>query len=140
MLLLNGRYDIIQGRAAIDNFVAGMDGDRARRRKWVGLAAELDAEVKIVKVQVQKRGEGMMYTGILEVWMMDDGLMVLPTFHFYPHASTHDRLNYCSHRGSRRRGQYLIARSGILRSSPSSWVVVWYFIIARFMFLVAHLC
>ena len=39
-----------QGRAAIDNFVAGMDGDRARRTKWNGLAAELDAELKIVKV------------------------------------------------------------------------------------------
>ncbi|CAM9508931.1 unnamed protein product, partial [Scytosiphon promiscuus] len=38
-----------QGRAAIDNFVAGMDGDRARRIKWNGLAAELDAELKIVK-------------------------------------------------------------------------------------------
>eukprot|EP00752_Nemacystus_decipiens_P008068 g7212.t1 len=38
-----------QGRVAIDNFVAGMDGDRARRTKWNGLAAELDAELKIVK-------------------------------------------------------------------------------------------
>lgn len=40
----------VQGRAAIDTFVAGMDGDRARRTKWNGLAAELDAELKIVKV------------------------------------------------------------------------------------------
>lgn len=41
----------VQGRAAIDSFVAGMDGDRARRTKWNGLAAELDAELKIVKVR-----------------------------------------------------------------------------------------
>lgn len=40
----------VQGRAAIDSFVANMDGDRARRTKWNGLAAELDAELKIVKV------------------------------------------------------------------------------------------
>lgn len=40
-----------QGRAAIERFVAGMDGDRARRTKWNGLAAELDAELKIVKVK-----------------------------------------------------------------------------------------
>lgn len=43
-----------QGRAAIDNFVASsevmMGGDRSRRTKWRGLAAELDAEVKVVKV------------------------------------------------------------------------------------------
>ncbi len=39
-----------QGRAAIDSFVAEMDGDRARRTKWNSLAAELDAELKIVKV------------------------------------------------------------------------------------------
>eukprot|EP00903_Cladosiphon_okamuranus_P008513 g8177.t1 len=37
-----------QGRAAIDKFVAGMEGDRARCTKWNGLAAELDAELKIV--------------------------------------------------------------------------------------------
>lgn len=42
----------MQGRAAIDSFVAGMDGDRARRTKWNGLAAELDAELKIVKVRL----------------------------------------------------------------------------------------
>lgn len=40
-----------QGRTAIDNFVASMDGDRSRRTKWQGLAAELDEEVKIVKVK-----------------------------------------------------------------------------------------
>lgn len=40
-----------QGRAAIESFVAGMDGDRARRTKWNGLAAELDAELNIVKVR-----------------------------------------------------------------------------------------
>lgn len=42
---------IEQGRAAIERFVSGMDGDRARRTKWNGLAAELDAELKIVKVK-----------------------------------------------------------------------------------------
>lgn len=39
-----------QGRAAIEKFVAEMDGDRARRTKWNSLTAELDAELKIVKV------------------------------------------------------------------------------------------
>lgn len=43
-----------QGRAAIDSFVASsevmMGGDRSRRTKWRSLAAELDAEVKLVKV------------------------------------------------------------------------------------------
>lgn len=43
-----------QGRAAIDSFLASseviMEGDRSRRTKWRGLAAELDAEVKLVKV------------------------------------------------------------------------------------------
>lgn len=44
-----------QGKAVVDKFVAGIDGDRASRAKWNGLAAELDAEVKLVKVRPRPR-------------------------------------------------------------------------------------
>lgn len=46
-----------QGRAAINSFVATsevmMDGDRSRVIKWRGLAAELDAEVKLVEASFE---------------------------------------------------------------------------------------
>lgn len=41
-----------KGRVAIDNFVADLDGDRARQDKWRGVAAELDAEARLVKVNL----------------------------------------------------------------------------------------
>ncbi|CAM9938849.1 unnamed protein product [Pylaiella littoralis] len=58
------RYHEQQGRAAIESFVAGMDGDRARRTKWNGLAAELDAELKIVKDIVKElaRSSSLVWT------------------------------------------------------------------------------
>lgn len=59
-----------------------MDGDRARRRKWTGLAAELDAEVKIVKVK-KKLNQTVVCDLADGWWPFGDASIATACPHFY---------------------------------------------------------
>ncbi|CAN0437911.1 unnamed protein product [Ascophyllum nodosum] len=52
-----------QARLAIDNFVANIYKDRARRTKWNSLAADLDTEMDIVRDIMEKIAQKASFIG-----------------------------------------------------------------------------